>query len=68
MSVIRPVDSMPRRRVLQGATAAFVAAACGASGTAWAQAAAYPSRPIKLLVPFPAGALTDSLGRFVAEG
>ncbi|MBX3609227.1 MAG: tripartite tricarboxylate transporter substrate binding protein [Hydrogenophaga sp.] len=27
----------------------------------------YPDRPIKLLVPFPAGALTDSLGRLVAE-
>lgn len=65
---IHPTMSMPRRRALQGAAAAFVAAACGASGTAWAQAAAYPSRPIKLLVPFPAGALTDSLGRFVAEG
>lgn len=28
----------------------------------------YPDRPIKLLVPFPAGALTDNLGRLVGEG
>jgi tripartite-type tricarboxylate transporter receptor subunit TctC len=28
---------------------------------------AYPNRPLRLLVPFPAGALTDSLGRMVAE-
>jgi tripartite-type tricarboxylate transporter receptor subunit TctC len=39
---------------------------------AWAQApstgsAGYPDRPIKLLVPFPAGALTDTLGRLVAD-
>jgi tripartite-type tricarboxylate transporter receptor subunit TctC len=27
----------------------------------------YPNHPIRLLVPFPAGALTDSLGRIVAE-
>jgi tripartite-type tricarboxylate transporter receptor subunit TctC len=27
----------------------------------------YPDRPIRLLVPFPAGALTDSLGRMVAD-
>ena len=27
----------------------------------------YPNRPVRLLVPFPAGALTDSLGRMVAE-
>ena len=29
---------------------------------------AWPSRPIRLVVPYPAGALTDSLGRFVGEG
>ena len=27
----------------------------------------YPDRGIKLVVPFPAGALTDSLGRLIAE-
>ena len=33
---------------------------------AFAQAA-YPDRALKLVVPYPAGALTDSLGRLVAE-
>ena len=52
-----------RRRLLQGA-----ALALGASSalTGLAQAG-YPDHPIKLLVPFPAGALTDSLGRLMAE-
>ncbi|MBC7468865.1 MAG: tripartite tricarboxylate transporter substrate binding protein [Ramlibacter sp.] len=57
---MKPVS---RRRLLQGA-----ALALGASSalTGLAQAG-YPDHPIKLLVPFPAGALTDSLGRLMAE-
>jgi len=30
--------------------------------------AAYPSRPVTLVVPFPAGGFTDNVGRFVAQG
>src|SRR3984957_15189497 len=34
----------------------------------WARAeAAYPSRTIKMIVPYPAGGTTDFLGRLVAE-
>ena len=29
---------------------------------------AYPSRPITMIVPFPAGGPTDTIGRVVAEG
>lgn len=65
MSMSERIPPLRRRRVLQG-LAAMVAA--GSSAAALAQPAAYPNRPIKLLVPFPAGALTDSLGRFVADG
>src|SRR5215468_5422517 len=33
-----------------------------------AQAQDYPSRPITMIVPFPAGGPTDTLGRIMAEG
>src|SRR3984893_7689769 len=33
-----------------------------------AQAQTYPARPITMIVPFPAGGPTDTIGRIVAEG
>src|SRR5712691_6588647 len=40
-----------------------------AAATAWAQdpAANYPNRPIRVIVPFPAGGAADALPRIVAE-
>ena len=52
-----------RRKFLQLATAAAVAAVSRIAG-----AQAYPARPITLVVPFPAGGPTDTIGRVVAEG
>jgi tripartite-type tricarboxylate transporter receptor subunit TctC len=50
---------------------AFLAAALGAllapAGTALAQAAPYPSQPIRFIVPYPAGGATDTLARTVAQ-
>jgi tripartite-type tricarboxylate transporter receptor subunit TctC len=53
-----------RRRALVGAGAALGALVL--PGAVHAQGD-YPNRPVKLIVPFPAGALTDLLGRTVAE-
>jgi tripartite-type tricarboxylate transporter receptor subunit TctC len=53
----------PRRRFLHLTTAT---AALGATRRlAWAQT--YPTRPITMIVPFPAGGAADVIGRVVAE-
>ena len=44
---------------------AALAVVCGSSA---AQAQGYPSRPITMVVPFPAGGPTDTLGRIMSEG
>ena len=53
-----------RRKFLQLATAAAAVAAVSRI----ARAQAYPARPITMVVPFPAGGPTDTIGRVVAEG
>jgi tripartite-type tricarboxylate transporter receptor subunit TctC len=40
----------------------------GLAATQSASAQAFPSRPVTLIVPFPAGGITDIIGRIVAEG
>src|SRR5580692_10265837 len=54
---------LPRRQFLH--LAAGAAALPAVSHIAWAQS--YPSRPITIVVPFPAGGPTDSLTRVLAE-
>lgn len=51
---------------MASAALALVAATSIAGGAA-AQSASYPSRPIRLIVPFPAGGSSDILGRAIAE-
>src|SRR6202521_5710156 len=60
----RPYSGQHARRrflVLAAGAAAVPAASC----ITWAQA--YPTRPITMIVPFPAGAASDTLGRIMAE-
>ena len=52
--------TLPRRHVVAGIALAALAS------TAFGQA--YPSKPIRLIVPWPAGGAADSVGRAVAEG
>ena len=55
--------SFPRRQFLQWA--AGIAALPFASRVAWGET--YPSRPIRMIVPFPAGGPTDIVARPFAQ-
>lgn len=52
---------LPRRLVLQAAALAAAMSVTGAMAQAW------PSRPITMVVPFPAGGTTDVLARALGE-
>jgi tripartite-type tricarboxylate transporter receptor subunit TctC len=55
-------------RAIKAVLAAATAAAfCTAAPAALAQAASYPSKPIRMIVPFTPGSATDVMGRLVGE-
>jgi tripartite-type tricarboxylate transporter receptor subunit TctC len=54
---------LPRRRFLLLASGGAVLPAL----TRFAGAQAYPSRPVTIVVPYPAGGPTDTLARILAE-
>src|SRR6202795_2496748 len=58
--------SLTRRAALAGGGLAMLTGLPAVSHPALAQAA-YPSRIIKMIVPYPAGGTTDFLGRLVAD-
>ena len=57
----------PRRRVLLAQIGAAVALACAVAAPVQAQTAAWPTKPIKLVVGYAAGGATDVLARIVAN-
>jgi tripartite-type tricarboxylate transporter receptor subunit TctC len=56
---------MQRRNFLRGSTGIALGSTLGASNFAMAQS--FPERPIRLVVPFPAGGPTDSFARIYAQ-
>lgn len=50
----------------QAALGAVIALSCAAF-SAGALAQAYPSKPIRMILPFPAGAPSDLVGRFIGQ-
>ena len=56
---------MKRRNFLQYASTATAISAMGASPSARAQA--FPSKPIRIICPYPAGATTDAVSRLMAN-
>ena len=55
---------MHRRRILSAALVGTTAAALGTGGVL---AQTYPSRPLKMIVPWPPGQATDLAGRVAAQ-
>ena len=54
----------PRSRIAGAVAALFLALACAGS---LAQTGAYPHKPVRLVVPFPAGASSDVVGRMIGQ-
>ncbi|KQP37513.1 tripartite tricarboxylate transporter substrate binding protein [Pseudorhodoferax sp. Leaf274] len=57
----------PSRTTRRAALHLALALACAAAVPAHAQDAAWPHKPIRMIVPFPAGSFTDTVARVVSD-
>jgi len=64
---VKPMGALSRRQalLLSAAAASLLASAAMAQGPS--NSAAYPERPVKIVVPFAPGAGTDAMGRLIAQ-
>ena len=64
-SIRTATDALQRSTWSRRMACAVVAMATLTGAAAWAQASTsdYPNRPIKLVIPFPAGGSSDGIGR-----
>ncbi len=58
-----PRNRLARRQLLR--LTGFVAVLAAGASTAWSQT--YPSRPVRMIVPFAPGGSVDIIGRIVAQ-
>lgn len=63
---MKSANTLPRRNLLLNAAALAIVAANLLLAPAFGQAA-WPSQPIKIIVPFPAGGASDQIGRIMAK-
>lgn len=59
---------MQRRTFQTAIAAALVATGFAATAPALAQSGNWPNKPVRIVVPFPAGGSTDLVARFIAQG
>lgn len=63
---MKAISPMQRRCLLVAAATALVAVAISPAARAADPAGAFPTKPIRIIVPFPAGGYSDSLARIIA--
>ena len=55
------------RTVFIKAAAMLVVASAALLGARYVDAQTFPTKPVRLVIPYPAGGLTDVLGRAIAQ-